>query len=179
LNTCKSLDDAHLLQKAILKSQKTGGLSDTAQNLTQRIHDKETELIHELVTRETSNVMELCGLASTATAWKNFQQASAEHGGALYEALAAYPGLSPYEVQEAVKEFYSSLYSPPLPSLETVIKDPVVRKAARRQIAQRVCTFYAELYEAIMAAHAGESGGYEDVAFLGHTPEQVTTLFSA
>ncbi|CAB9499830.1 Golgi complex subunit 6 [Seminavis robusta] len=177
LNSCKSLDDAHCLQEAVLKSQ-TGAIGDAAQELTRRIQEKESELIQELVSRETVNVMDLCGLGSTATAWKNFQKASAE-GGALTESLAAYPGLGPEEVQDAIKEFYTSLYSPPLPSLETGVKDPTVRKAARRQIAGRVCTFYKELYEAIMAAHSSESGGYEDVKFLGHTPEQVVTLFSA
>lgn len=180
LGTCKTLDDAMLLQQAILKSQKTG-LSDTAQELTKRVQEKESTLIDELVTQETNVVMDLCGLGSTATAWKNFKAASAE-GGALNETMAAYPSLNPEEVQEAIKEFYSSLYAPPLPSLETAIKDPVIRKAAKRQIAQRVCSFYGELYNGIMAEHAnngGEAGGYSDVSFLGHTPEQVVTLFSA
>ena len=179
LNSCKSLDDAVMLQQAIIKSQKSG-LSDTAQTLTQRLHEKETQLIDELVTRETSRVMDLCGLGATAIAWKNFQAASAE-GGALAETMAAYPGLGVDEIQEAIKEFYTSLYSPPLPSLETAIKDPAIRKGARRQIAQRVCAFYGELYAAIMAEHANhaEAGGYDDVSFLGHTPEQVVTLFSA
>ena len=179
LNSCKSLDDAVMLQQAIIKSQKSG-LSDTAQTLTQRLQEKESQLIDELVTQETSQVMELCGLGATVVAWKNFQAASAE-GGALAETMAAYPGLGVDEVQESIKEFYTSLYSPPLPSLETAIKDPVIRKGARRQIAQRVCAFYGELYAAIMAEHANHAGagGYDDVSFLGHTPEQVVTLFSA
>lgn len=173
LNTCKSMDDAQMLQHAILKSQKSG-LSDTAQDLTKRVQEKESELIDELVARETVQVMELCGFGTMATAWKNFQEASVE-GGALSETMAAYPGLSPEEVQEGINEFYSSLYSPPIPSLETAIKDPVVRKGARRQIAQRVCTFYSEIYQTITSG----SGGYPDTSFLGHTPEQVVTLFSA
>ena len=179
LNTCKTLDDAVMLQQAIIKTQKTG-LSDTAQDLSKRIQDKESELIDALVAQETTRILDLCGLGTTATAWKNFKEAAAD-GGALTETMAAYPGLSAEEMQESVKEFYSSLYSPPLPSLETAIKDPVIRKGARRQIAQRVCNFYAEIYQAIMAEHANhaESGGYDDVSFLGHTPEQVITLFSA
>jgi hypothetical protein len=178
LNTCKSLDDALLLQQAILKSQKAG-MSENAQTLTKRVQEKESSLIDELVSKETITVLDLCGLGSMATAWKNFQEASAE-GGALNSTMAAYPGLSPEEVQESMKEFYTSLYSPPLPSLETAIKDPVIRKAARRQISQRVCNFYGEIYQAVMKEHENaETGGYNDVSFLGHTPEQVVTLFSA
>lgn len=179
LNSCKTLDDAVMLQQCIVKTQKTGK-SDSAETLTKRVQTKESELIDSLVTEETSQVLDLCGLGTMATAWKNFQEAATE-GGALTETMAAYPGLSADEVEESVKEFYTSLYSPPLPSLETAIKDPVIRKGARRQIAQRVCTFYNEIYQAIMTEHANhaESGGYDDVSFLGHTPEQVVTLFSA
>jgi hypothetical protein len=178
LNTCKTLDDALLLQQAIDKAKKAGLGASAAVTLATRVQEKEAELIDALVSSETNQVLEMCGLGTMATAWKNFQQASAD-GGALNSTMAAYPGLGPEEVQDSMKEFYSSLYSPPLPSLEGSIKDPVLRKSARKKIAQRVCDFYGEIYRAVVAEHESGAGGYDDISFLGHSPQQVSTLFSA
>ena len=73
-----------------------------------------------------------------------------------------------------MNKFYSSLFSPPIPTFEDTIKDPELQKIARSKTAQRVVGVYQELYEAI----ASEKGGYADLAFLGHDPDQVKTLLS-
>jgi hypothetical protein len=73
-----------------------------------------------------------------------------------------------------MKKFYSSLFSPPIPTFEDTIKDPEVRKIARSKTAERVVDVYRELYVAI----SGDRGGYADLAFMGHDPDQVKTLLS-
>ena len=88
--------------------------------------------------------------------------------------MAMHPGLSAKTVEAATKNFYSSLYAPPIPTFEESIEDPEVRKAARSRTAERVADAYEELYEAA----TGERGGYRDLSFLGHTPAQVRTLLS-
>jgi hypothetical protein len=143
---------------------------NVAQALDEKIHDRETALIDVLVERETADVLDLCGLGSLVTAWERFKGVQVEG-----MVMAAHPGLTPEEVQGAMKEFYSSLYSPPLPSFESAIKDPSLRKAARKKIAENVCSSYSALYEAMSKT---DKGGYEDLSFLGHTPEQVHTLFT-
>ena len=88
-------------------------------------------------------------------------------------AMSCHPGLSQSEVEAAMKQFYSSLFSPPIPTFEE-IKDPELRKFARSKTALRVVDVYRELYDAITS----EEGGYADFAFLGHDPDQVKTLLS-
>lgn len=88
--------------------------------------------------------------------------------------MSSYPGLSQREVEVSMKKFYSSLFSPPIPTFEDTIKDPEVRKVARSKTAQRVVDVYRELFEAI----TGDGGGYADLAFMGHDPDQVKTLLS-
>jgi hypothetical protein len=88
--------------------------------------------------------------------------------------MVTQPGLNVDDLDLAMKEFYASLYSPPLPSFDN-IKDPLSRKLARQKIARSVVDAYEELYDAVMS----EKGGYSDTSFLGHTPDQVKTLFSA
>jgi hypothetical protein len=73
-----------------------------------------------------------------------------------------------------MKDFYSSLFSPPLPSLESSVKDPLMRKMARSKIANNICETYAHVYEDMTGY-----GGYDDLSVLGHTPAQVKTLFTA
>lgn len=71
----------------------------------------------------------------------------------------------------AVKEFYSSLYSPPSPRFES-IKDPVLRKYSRSKTGEKVADGYRGLYDAITI----DRGGYDGLTFLGHNPDEVVTL---
>jgi hypothetical protein len=171
LGTCKALDDVVALKQSLAAAKKAGMKILESEKLDEQIDQKEIELIEELVEKETSEVLDLCGLGPLASAWKGWQDVQAE--GTL---MSAYPGLSPDDAEVGMKEFYSSLYSPPLPSLEATIKDPVVRKSARSKIAGKVCDTYSELYNSMISTG---KGGYDDVSFLGHKPEQVNTLFSA
>jgi hypothetical protein len=88
--------------------------------------------------------------------------------------MASQAGLTEDDVELGMKEFYSSLYALPLPTFEN-IKDPVLRRLARSKICDNVVHVYSDLYHAMNR----EKGGYDDLSFLGHTPEQVKTLFSA
>jgi len=171
LAVCKSLDDAVMLKQSVAASKNAGMKVLAAERLDEKIDEKEKTLIDKLVDAETGKVLDLCGLKSMASAWKRWQEAEGE--GML---MATYPGLTPEDVEAGMKEFYASLYSPPLPSLETVVKDPVLRKASRSKIAENVCQIYTDLYECMMSTG---KGGYDDVGFLSHTPDQVRTLFSA
>jgi hypothetical protein len=171
LGTCKALDDVVALKQSLAAAKKAGMKILESEKLDEQIDQKEIGLIEELVEKETSEVLDLCGLGPLAAAWKGWQDVQAE--GTL---MSAYPGLSPDDAEAGMKEFYSSLYSPPLPSLEATIKDPVVRKSARSKIAGKVCETYSELYNSMISTG---KGGYDDVSFLGHKPEQVNTLFSA
>ena len=120
-------------------------------------------------TRE--NWQDLCGLGTLVTAWNRFKGVQVDG-----MTMASFPGLTTDEAERAIKEFYSSLYSPPIPSFENTIKDPTLRKLARNKIAASVCENYASIYDAMIKP---EMGGYEDASFLGHDPQQVKTLFTA
>jgi len=171
LVTCNNLDDVVALKQSLSAAKKAGLGVLAAEKLDEAIDKKEINLIEALVERDAAHVLELCGLGSLASAWSRWEEVESE--GTL---MATYPGLSPDDVEAGMKEFYTSLYSPPLPSLESTVKDPVVRKAARTKIAGKVCETYSDLYDSIMSTG---KGGYDDVSFLGHTPDQVKTLFSA
>lgn len=164
---CKTLDDSVTLKLSLTTAKKAGLSTTVASQLDGRISQVEQTLIAELVKTETKEVLELCGLAGLLTAWRNMPPVEGI-------VMAAQPGLSADDLDVAMKEFYASLYSPPLPSFEEV-KDPVLRKLARQKIAIGVVDAYEELYEAVVS----DKGGYDDTSFLGHTPDQVKTLFSA
>jgi hypothetical protein len=170
LPTCKTLDDTVSLKQSISLARNAEMSGDVSSTLDAKVHEKETSLIDLLVDRETADVLDLCGLGTLEMAWKRFQGVRVE--GML---MATHSGLAQEEVENAMKEFYHSLYSPPIPSFESTIKDPTLRKLARNNIAAKVCSTYEELYDAI---NKKDSGGYEDLTFLGHTPAQVKTLFS-
>jgi hypothetical protein len=120
-----------------------------------------------LVEEKSAQVLEICGLGSMAAAWKNMLPVEGV-------TMASQSGLTQEHVELGMKEFYSSLYAPPLPTFEH-IKDPVLRRSARLKIVATVVSTYEELYHAMRS----DKGGYDDLSFLGHTPEQVKTLFSA
>jgi hypothetical protein len=170
LPTCKTLDDTVSLKQSITVARNAELGNSVASTLEAKVHERETALIDLLVEKETADVLDLCGLGNLVTSWDRFKGVQVEG-----MVMATHPGLSPEEAQTAMKEFYSSLYSPPLPSFESTIKDPSLRKLARNKIASNVCSAYATLYEAMSIP---EKGGYEDLSFLGHTPAQVKTLFT-
>jgi hypothetical protein len=166
---CRSLDDAVNLKLALEASKACGMSAVVAEKLDKHIEDKESNLIEQVVETETIQVLDLCGMLGVSEAWKRYSEVQ---DNAIV--MASFPGLDAEQVSVALKEFYASLYSPPLPSLET-IKDANIRKLARSCVAQNVCKLYGELYEAIMMS----GSGYADTSFLGHSPDQVNTLFSA
>eukprot|EP00980_Cylindrotheca_fusiformis_P018788 scaffold6265_cov193-Cylindrotheca_fusiformis.AAC.8 len=170
LPSCRSLDDTVVLKQGISAARQADLGLTVAHTLDEKIHEQETALIDVLVEKETVDVLDLCGLGSLVSAWERFKGVQVEG-----MVMAAHPGLSHEEAQAAMKEFYSSLYSPPLPSFEGTIKDPSLRKVARKKIADNVCSTYSALYESMSKS---DKGGYEDLSFLGHTPEQVNTLFT-
>ena len=173
IKACKVLDDTVTLKQLVAASRKAGMGVLSAEMLHERIDRKEAELIEQVVENESSKVLDLCGLGPISSAfrrWKDVQQEGDEP-----QLMSSYPGLSPEEVESCMKEFYASLYSPPLPSLDTAIKDPLLRKTTRSKIATRVCETYGDLYGNILSSG---KGGYDDVSFLGHTPEQVQQLLS-
>lgn len=174
LANCMTLDDTVVLKQLVTVSKKAGMSILAAEQLDEKIEGKEIELIDHLVQIESAKVLDLCGLGSLASSWIRWQEE--QEGEQAATLMATYPGLSQEEVETSMKEFYASLFSPPLPSLETVIKDPVLRKSARGKVAQKVCEIYTNLYASIVSTG---KGGYDDISFLGHTPEQVKTLFSA
>jgi conserved oligomeric Golgi complex subunit 6 len=175
LQNCQSLDDIAELQQSLNVTKKAGLSIICAEQLDRTMETKQQGLLEQLIEAETAKVLDVCGLGSITTAHRKWQRSSYSESGeamAALSAMASYPGLSPAEVQVAMKQFYASLYSPPLPLL-TLIRDPVARKASRSRIASRVCEIYHTLHDAITAEH----GGYEDTAFLNYTPSQVLTLF--
>jgi hypothetical protein len=166
LSSCTTLDDAVTLKSCISTAKKAGLVS--YQHLESLVAEKERAMIDELVEEKTAQVLEVCGLGCMATAWKNMLT---DVEGMT---MASQAGLTEDDVELGMKEFYSSLYAPPLPTFEN-IKDPVLRRLARSKICDNVVQVYSDLYNAMNS----EKGGYDDLSFLGHTPEQVKTLFSA
>ena len=167
LSLCKTLDDSVTLKRSLANAKKAGLSTTIASQLDGRISQAEQTLIEDLVKSETKEALEMCGLAPLVAAWRNMPPVEGM-------VMATQPGLSADDLDLAVKEFYASLYSPPLPSFESM-KDPVLRKLARQKISASVVDVYAELYDAVVS----DKGGYSDTSFLGHTPDQVKTLFSA
>jgi hypothetical protein len=189
LMCCSNLDDTAAVKQAVATAKKADIDVIVAEKLDEQIEAVEASLISKLVETESANVLDLCGLGSLVAAWQRWKQRSATSSALTGAAggdedddntaatlMASYPGLSAEDVEAGMKDFLASLYSPPLPSLESAIKDPLFRKRARVKIAENVCQTYAELYADITSV---SKGGYEDVSSLGHTPDQVKRLFSA
>ncbi|VEU39711.1 unnamed protein product [Pseudo-nitzschia multistriata] len=170
LPACKTLDDTVTLKQSISVASQGNLTASVATSLEQRLSEKEGTLIDDLVGKETTEVLDFCGLGRLVVAWDRYKAVQVEG-----MTMASFPGLTPDEAEIAMKEFFSSLYSPPIPSFENTIKDPTLRKLARNKIAKRVCERYASMYDAMLKP---ETGGYDDTSFLGHTPEQVNTLFT-
>lgn len=172
-----SVDDILALSD-IIHTAKSAGLSDaSAHELQQSIQQKEAVLLEKLVQDESQKVLDLCGLKEVADSYRRWSS-QAESPSSISSPMASYPGLSSDQIERAVRDFYASLYSPPLPSLETTVKDPLLRKRARSQIAREVAAVYSKLYQTIHE-NANVEGGYEDLSYWQYSPEQVNTLFAA
>ena len=171
LPACKTLDDIVTLKQSISVARQGSMTTTMVASLEEKMREKETSLIDVLVEKETADVLDLCGLGSLVTEWDRFKGVQVDG-----MTMATFPGLTPDEAEGAMKEFYSSLYSPPIPSFENTIKDPTLRKLARNKIAASVCESYASIYDAMIKP---DIGGYDDTSFLGHAPSQVNTLFTA
>jgi conserved oligomeric Golgi complex subunit 6 len=170
LAKCNTLDDAIALKQSLAASKKAGMSVASAEKLDREIEQKETALIEKLVQAEAAMVLDVCGLGNLVDAWNRWKNQNQP------PTMASYPGLSPSEVEAGVRDFFASLYSPPLPSLEGTIKDVAARKAVRSKIAETVCTTYAGMYQSMTSSP--QVGGYADTGFLIHRPDEVATLFS-
>jgi conserved oligomeric Golgi complex subunit 6 len=180
LACCQRLDHVVVLKQALAVAKKAGmGDVVMVQRLDEAIDQTEAVLIEQMVDREAAKVLDLCGLGglvSSLALWKDDLPDTDANDSRL--PMSSAPGLTPEDVESSIKDFYASLYSPPLPSLETAVKDPLLRRTARSKIAARVVDAYDELYRHITTA-ANEGGEYLDVVnVLGHTPDQVRTLLS-
>ena len=167
LGHCKNLDDAVTLKLTLTHTKKAGLTTTVASQLDAKISTREQALIEDLVKSETTEVLEVCGLQPIISAWRNIPVVEGI-------TMASQSGLTVDDLDSCLKDFYASLYSPPLPSFD-LIKDPVLRKLARSKIASNVVDIYEEFYNAVRS----ENGGYDNTSFLGHTPLQVRTLFSS
>ncbi|KAL7468320.1 hypothetical protein ACHAXS_008621 [Conticribra weissflogii] len=165
----RTLDDGAAIKAALTSATKCGLKTKESTQWHIQVEEREKILVQTLVDSEANKVLETCGLSTICTALSQMNGVYVEG-----MTMASYPGLSQSQVEMAMKDFYSSLYSPPIPSFEETIKDPEWRKRARSMTAIKVVEVYRELYEAMK----GEKGGYDSVAFLGHDPEQVKTLLS-
>jgi hypothetical protein len=156
------------LKRALTVTKKAGLSPESVSKWDSSIGQHEKSMAQDLIDSEAQQVLEICGLKPLKDALDQMQLVYIEG-----MTCASHPGLSLQEVTEGLKEFYSSLYSPPLPSFD-YIKDPVLRKYSRSQTARKVLETYEELYTTL----TGEMGGYENTSFLGHNPDQVKTLLS-
>uniref|UniRef100_A0A7S4EQN4 Conserved Oligomeric Golgi complex subunit 6 C-terminal domain-containing protein n=1 Tax=Pseudo-nitzschia australis TaxID=44445 RepID=A0A7S4EQN4_9STRA len=170
LPACKTLDDTVTLKRSISVARQGNLAASVVTSLEQKLSDKEGALIDVLVEKETADVLDLCGLGGLVSAWDRFKGVQVEG-----MTMATFPGLTPDEAESGMKEFFSSLYSPPIPSFENTIKDPTLRKLARNKIAKCICESYAGMHDAMLKP---DTGGYGDTSFLGHSPQQVNTLFT-
>eukprot|EP00579_Thalassiosira_antarctica_P015733 CAMPEP_0201935274 /NCGR_PEP_ID=MMETSP0903-20130614/35134_1 /ASSEMBLY_ACC=CAM_ASM_000552 /TAXON_ID=420261 /ORGANISM="Thalassiosira antarctica, Strain CCMP982" /LENGTH=919 /DNA_ID=CAMNT_0048475665 /DNA_START=8 /DNA_END=2767 /DNA_ORIENTATION=+ len=165
----RTLDDGAALKSALNVALKCGLKASESTKWSKLILETEKNLVESFVDTETDEVLQVCGLEGLRSAMRHMN-------GVFIEGMtmSSHPGLFQRDVEGAMNKFYSSLFSPPIPTFEDTIKDPELRKIARSKTAQRVVDVYRELYEAITS----EKGGYADLAFLGHDPDQVKTLLS-
>ena len=165
----KTLDDTSALKSAVHAASESGlDAKETSKWMT-LIDEKEQNLVEVLVNTEAEIVLEVCGLGAIRSGMKDMDRVYTEG-----MTMSSHPGLSAKEVEVAMKQFYSSLFSPPIPTFEDTIKDAQVRKIARSRTAQVVIDVYQDVYETM----TGARGGYTDLSFLEHEPNQVKSLLS-
>lgn len=167
------VDDIMYMKQSLESSKKAGLSIASYEKLRADVINKENILINELVIQESATVLELCGLGAISSSYLAYREEQ-RYNQDTKKLMISYPGLSQLVVETSIKEFYMSLYSPPLPTLEENIKDPITRRIVRTKISDYVSQLYADMYHSII------SGGYKDAnRFLEYQPEQVKTLLSA
>ncbi len=165
----KTLNDTIALKSAVNVASKCGLEANESTKWMKLIDDREQTLVGELVGTEAETVLEVCGLGTIRSAIEDMNRVYIEG-----MTMASHPGLSAKEVEVAMKQFYSSLFSPPIPTFEDTIKDAELRKTARSRTAEIVIDVYQSVYDALTS----ERGGYADLSFLAHDPSQVKALLS-
>jgi hypothetical protein len=165
----KTLNDTIALKSAVNVASKCGLETSESTKWMKLIDDREQTLVGVLVTTEAATVLEVCGLGTIRSAIEDMNRVYIEG-----MTMASHPGLSAKEVEVAMKQFYSSLFSPPIPTFEDAIKDAELRKTARSRTAEIVIDVYQSVYDALNS----ERGGYADLSFLAHDPSQVKALLS-
>lgn len=162
-------DDAAALRSALQVAARCGLGPDDVGRYASAVDGMGESSLEALASSEARSVLSSTGLGGVTSAYRDWSSSAA--GGPM----AGHPGLSRGELEAATRAFYSSLFSPPVPTFEGVISDPAMRRTARTRTARRVAGAYRELY----GAATGERGGYgPDLSFLGHDPDQVDTLLS-
>jgi conserved oligomeric Golgi complex subunit 6 len=149
-----------------------------AMQLEALIAQKEQAMIDELIKTETFNVFDLCGLTTIVKGWERYKNEATTTDASSRPSsnMSTYPGLTSHEIETGIKEFYTSLYSPPIPSFEMTIQDPITRKLVRSNIANAIVSFYTEFYTAMQS----DVNSYDETTryLFQHTPQEVRTLFS-
>ena len=172
--SCSSLEDSQALKNAITVAKKAGMKLTRCEHWQKALDEREVKMVEEIIQMETDNVLRQCGLGGIWEAFQRVEQTFEEDKGDVMTRLfGTQPDLSQETLQVAMKDFYESLYAPPLPSFDGM-KDAIARKNARVKTAANVAHVYRRIYEGVKS----ERGGYEDLSFLGHHPDQVKTLLS-
>ena len=70
--------------------------------------------MESFVDMETDEVLQVCGLEGIRSAMRHINGVYAEG-----MTMVSHPGLSQRDVEAAMKKFYSSLFSPPIPTFES------------------------------------------------------------
>jgi hypothetical protein len=170
-----TLDDIVTLKQSFMETKRMGFNVSDGGKLEETIVQKEMQLMDELIRTETAHVLDICGCSAMVHGWNHWRDEMVA-GRANSRQMSSYSGLTASDIELGLKDFYASLYAPPIPSLENKVQDPVARKRIRSQIAQAVVTFYTEFYN----AHMVSPDSTPEVRHLFiHTPQEVHTLFSA
>jgi hypothetical protein len=164
--SCNNIDDIVAIKSALNGAKKAGLSSDDMSKWDEKITKEEEKMIDSQISTDTNYVLDECGLGSIASALESMKAVYIEG-----MVISSHPGLSEQSLQDAMKKFYASLIDPPFPSYDN-IKDPVLRKRSRNKIAKNVSDMYEEIYSMVTS----EKGGYGDLSFLEHSPDQVKTL---
>jgi len=169
MTSCKNIDDIVTIKSALMGAKKAGLSSECSGKWDEVVVKEEEKMIDAQISMDTNYVIDECGLGSIASALESMKAVYIEG-----MVVSSHPGLSEQSLQEAMKKFYTSLIDPPFPSYDNV-KDPVLRKRARNKIAENVLNIYEEIYNIV----SGENGGYSDLKFLEHNPDQVKALLQS
>ena len=164
-----NFNDIMLTRMALMTTKKAGIKLECFTKWEGIVAQKEQTMTEDQIQRDTTVVMDECGLGAIASDIENMKAVFIEG-----MTMSSHQGLSPENVEEAMSKFYQSLFDPPLPSYEN-IRDPSLRKHARSKVAQNIGGLYEEIYDAL----SSEVGGYRDLSFLEHTPDQVKKLLSS